>query len=146
MRAVVQRVTHASVRVGGRTVGSIEAGFLVYVGVAQDDDRAAADRLAEKVWNLRIVADEDGAMDRSLADTHRRALVVSQFTLQGDTRRGRRPSWGAAAAPDVAEPLVDRVVERLRELGCEVETGKFRAHMLVSSENDGPVTLVIDTG
>lgn len=145
MRAVIQRVTEASVRVGDELVGRIGPGFVVLVGVGRDDDTAAADRLAERIWHLRIVGDDDGVMNRSLADTHRQALVVSQFTLQGDTRKGRRPSWMAAAPPEEAEPLVERVVVRLRELGCTVETGRFRAHMEVSLVNDGPVTVIVET-
>jgi len=144
MRAVVQRVTWARVRVDGEVVGEIGAGLCVLVGVTHDDDDLVAGKLAEKLWHLRVLADDEGVMNRSLADAGGGVLVVSQFTLYGDTYRGRRPSWIAAARPEHAEPLVDRVVARLRELGAEVATGRFRTHMLVELENDGPVTLVVD--
>ncbi|HEX2027647.1 MAG TPA: D-aminoacyl-tRNA deacylase [Nitriliruptorales bacterium] len=144
MRVLLQRVTHAEVEVNGRIVGAIGPGVLLLVGVARGDDPAVADRLAAKVWHLRVFADAEGAMNRSLADTSRAALVVSQFTLYGDTRRGRRPSWVAAAAPDEASALVDRFVAALQALGADVATGRFGAHMLVRLENDGPVTLILE--
>jgi D-aminoacyl-tRNA deacylase len=143
MRAVVQRVTRATVRVDGDVVGSIGAGLCVLVGVTHDDDEARARRLAGKLWNLRVL-DDDGVMNRSLAERGGGVLVVSQFTLYGDTSRGRRPSWVDAARPEHAEPLIDVVVSELRHLGADVATGRFRAHMLVELENDGPVTLTID--
>lgn len=144
MRAVIQRVSRARVRVDERTVGRIGSGSCVLVGVTNGDDAATADRLAERIWHLRIFDDEDGVMNLSLADTSREALVVSQFTLYGDTGRGRRPSWTDAAPADVAEPLVDRVVVALRDLGAEVATGMFGAHMEVELTNDGPVTILLE--
>lgn len=144
MRSVVQRVSWARVRVDGEVVGEIGAGLCALVGVTHDDDGATAGRLAEKLWHLRVLADEAGTMNRSLADAGGGILVISQFTLYGDTSRGRRPSWVAAARPEHAEPLVEAVVERLRELGADVATGRFRADMRVELENDGPVTLVVD--
>jgi D-tyrosyl-tRNA(Tyr) deacylase len=144
MRAVVQRVTRASVRVDGEVVGAIGPGLCALVGVTHDDDEAAARRLADKLWNLRIMADDAGVMNRSVADTTRAVLVVSQFTLYGDTSGGRRPSWIAAARPEQAEPLVDAVVERLRELGADVATGRFRTEMAVELVNDGPVTVLVE--
>ncbi|HET9610258.1 MAG TPA: D-aminoacyl-tRNA deacylase [Acidimicrobiales bacterium] len=144
MRAVVQRVREARVTVDGATVGAIGRGLCVLVGVTHDDDEAGARRLAAKLWNLRIFDDDAGVMNRSLAEAGGQALVVSQFTLYGDTSRGRRPSWIAAARPEQAEPLVDAVVGALRGLGAQVETGRFGAEMLVALVNDGPVTLVVE--
>jgi D-tyrosyl-tRNA(Tyr) deacylase len=141
---VVQRVSRASVTVDDEVVGSIGAGLCVLVGVTHDDDEGAARRLADKVWHLRVMPDADGVMNRSLADTTRAVLVVSQFTLYGDTSGGRRPSWIAAARPEQAEPLVDAVVARLRDLGAEVATGRFRTEMAVELVNDGPVTVLIE--
>lgn len=140
MRAVVQRVTQARVEVAGQTVGAIdEPGLLVLVGVTHDDEAATAARLADKIWRLRIMADE-----RSCADLGAPLLVVSQFTLYADTRKGRRPSWSAAAPGPVSEPLVTAFVDALRALGARVETGRFGADMQVSLVNDGPVTLVLE--
>lgn len=144
MRAVVQRVTRAQVRSEGELVGSIGAGLCVLVGVTHDDTEACAKKLADKLWNLRIMADGDGVMNLSVADTTRALLVVSQFTLYGDTVKGRRPSWIAAARPEHAEPLVDAVVHELRSLGATVETGRFRTDMQVELVNDGPVTLLVE--
>jgi D-tyrosyl-tRNA(Tyr) deacylase len=144
MRAVVQRVTSASVTVGAEVVGAIDAGLCVLVGVTHADDEAAATKLADKLWHLRILDDEAGVMNRSAADAGAPVLVVSQFTLYGDTAKGRRPSWLAAAPPDQAEPLVAAVVDRLRELGARVETGRFRTDMAVALVNDGPVTLIVE--
>jgi D-tyrosyl-tRNA(Tyr) deacylase len=150
---VVQRVISAAVDadVDGRTerTGEIGAGLCVLVGVTHDDDEATADRLAEKIWFLRILDDEDGVMNRSLADRHAagtpaEVLIVSQFTLYGSTDRGRRPSWIDAARPERAEPLVERVVARLRELGAVAATGRFRTEMRVALVNDGPVTLLLE--
>jgi D-tyrosyl-tRNA(Tyr) deacylase len=143
---VVQRVSRASVTVDDEAVGAIGAGLCVLVGVTHDDDEATARRLADKVWHLRVMPDDDGVMNRSVADTTRAVLVVSQFTLYGDTSGGRRPSWIAAARPEQAEPLVDVVVERLRELGAEVATGRFRTEMAVELVNDGPVTVLVELG
>ncbi len=145
MRAVVQRVTRASVTVGGEVVGAIAAGLCVLVGVTHDDDDHVAAKLAEKLWHLRILDDADGVMNVSAADADAPLLIISQFTLYGDTAKGRRPSWLAAARPEQAEPLIDAVVARMRELGAVVETGRFRADMAVELVNDGPVTLILET-
>ncbi|WP_433476669.1 D-aminoacyl-tRNA deacylase [Spirillospora sp. CA-142024] len=140
MRAVVQRVSQASVSVDGRVVGAIEGpGLLVLVGVTHDDDAEKARRLASKLWGLRILQDE-----RSCSDVNAPLLVVSQFTLYGDARKGRRPSWTAAAPGPAAEPLVDAVVRELRALGAKVETGEFGADMKVALTNDGPITLILE--
>ncbi|MFB4312044.1 D-aminoacyl-tRNA deacylase [Actinomadura sp. GTD37] len=140
MRAVVQRVSRASVSVAERVVGEIEGpGLLVLVGVTHEDGPEKARRLAAKLWGLRILHDE-----KSCSDLGAPLLVVSQFTLYGDARKGRRPSWTAAAPGDVAEPLVDAVVRELRDLGAKVETGEFGADMRVALVNDGPITLVVD--
>jgi D-tyrosyl-tRNA(Tyr) deacylase len=144
MRAVVQRVARATVTVAGEVVGAIGAGLCVLVGVTHDDDEAAAAKLADKLWHLRILDDEDGVMNRSAADAAAEVLVVSQFTLYGSTEKGRRPSWLAAARPEHAEPLVDAVVSRLRELGATVATGRFRTDMAVELVNDGPVTVIVE--
>ena len=144
MRGLVQRVTQASVVVDGEVVGAIGPGLCVLVGVRRDDTEAAADRLADQVWGLRVMDDDAGVMNRSVADTTRAVLVVSQFTLYGNTDKGRRPSWIEAAPPEVAEPLVDRVVTRLRDLGATVATGRFRTDMAVTLTNDGPVTLLLE--
>jgi D-aminoacyl-tRNA deacylase len=144
MRALVQRVTEARVRVDGELVGEIGPGVCVLVGVTHDDDGSTAAKLAAKVAQLRIFDDDAGVMNRSLVDVGGAALVVSQFTLYGDTRRGRRPSWVAAAPPDRAEPLVDAVVDELRSRSIEVATGRFGAHMQVELVNDGPVTLLLE--
>jgi D-aminoacyl-tRNA deacylase len=145
VRAFVQRVTGARVRVGGEVVGEIGPGLCVLVGVTHDDTEAAAARLAEKVWHLRLFDDDTGVMNLPVATTSGEALVVSQFTLYGDTRRGRRPSWTAAAPPGQAEPLVEAFVAALRGLGATVATGRFGAHMSVELVNDGPVTLMIES-
>jgi D-tyrosyl-tRNA(Tyr) deacylase len=140
MRAVVQRVTHARVEVDGATVGAIGTGLLVLVGVTHDDTVSSAQGLARKIHGLRILRDE-----RSVADTPEAGvLIVSQFTLYGDTRKGRRPSWSAAAPGAVAEPLVEAVAAFLRELGANVQTGRFGADMRVESINDGPVTVLLE--
>jgi len=137
----VQRVRSAAVTVADGTVGAIDRpGLLVLVGVTHDDDPATAARLADKVWNLRILADE-----RSCATENAPILVVSQFTLYADTRKGRRPSWNAAAPREVSEPLVEEFVDALRRLGAEVATGVFGAQMQVSLVNDGPMTLVLSS-
>ena len=141
MRAVAARVLRASVAVEGAVVGEIGAGLLVLLGVHRDDGPAEAAVMARKLHELRLLRDE-----RSCADTGAPLLVVSQFTLYGDTRRGRRPSWSAAAAPAVAEPLVSAVVNALRERGATVATGVFGAAMAVESVNDGPFTVLVETG
>jgi D-aminoacyl-tRNA deacylase len=137
-------VTSASVEVSGEVVGSIGRGLCVLVGVTNGDNLVAADKLASKLWNLRIFEDDRGLMNRSAAELGFPILVVSQFTLYADTSRGRRPSFVAAAPPEKAEPLVTRVVESLRSSGADVATGRFRAEMAVSLVNDGPVTLVVE--
>ena len=131
--------------VEGEVVGAIGPGLCVLVGVTHEDTVEAAAKMARKVWELRIVEDDEGLMNRSVADTSGELLVISQFTLYGDTRKGRRPSWNQAARPEVAEPLVDHVVASLRELGATVATGVFGAHMDVELVNDGPVTLPVET-
>jgi D-tyrosyl-tRNA(Tyr) deacylase len=154
VRGLVQRVERAQVTVvdpsGAReVVGSIGAGLCVLVGVTHDDTQALAAKLAEKVWFLRVLDDADGVMNRSLADRTAdglpaEVLVVSQFTLYGNTEKGRRPSWIDAARPEHAEPLVDHVVGALRDLGATVATGRFRTDMRVELVNDGPVTLMLE--
>ena len=144
MRAVVQRVVRARVRVGEEVTGEIGSGLLALVGVTHRDTAEEARRMAAKLWGLRVFDDGEAAMNRSVGEAAGALLVVSQFTVYGDTTRGRRPSWSAAAPPAQAEPLVDAVVWGLRELGATVATGRFGAHMLVALENDGPVTLVVD--
>ncbi|MEU7844156.1 D-aminoacyl-tRNA deacylase [Micromonospora sp. NPDC049114] len=139
MRAVVQTVGRASVTVDGEVVGAIENGLLVLLGVTHTDTAETAQTMARKVHELRIL---DG--ERSAADTDAPILLVSQFTLYGEARKGRRPSWTAAAPAEVAEPLVTAVVDALRQRGATVETGRFRAHMLVESLNIGPQTLLLD--
>lgn len=148
MRALVQRVDQASVdsTVDGVTsrVGEIGPGLLVLVGVTHTDTEQSATKLADKIWNLRIMSDVDGVMNLSVADTTQNVLVVSQFTLYGDTNSGRRPSWIEAAKPEMAEPLVTKVIEELRRLGAHVATGRFRTDMKVALVNDGPVTVTIN--
>jgi D-tyrosyl-tRNA(Tyr) deacylase len=144
MRAVVQRVERAEVRVDGEVVGAIGRGLCVLVGVTHDDDAAAAAKLADKILNLRVMADDGGVMNLSVADTTGEVLVISQFTLYGDTSRGRRPSWVDAARPGEAAPLVEAVVHALRDAGATVATGIFGADMAVDLVNDGPVTLLLE--
>lgn len=146
MRAVLQRVNHARVTVDGEAVGAIDRGYLILLGVGKGDTSVDADRLAEKIVHLRIFPDDRGRFDRSLLDIGGGALVVSQFTLYGDARRGRRPSFSDAAAPDNAEPLCNYFSQSLRRLGVvRVESGRFAATMRVDLQNDGPVTLWLDT-
>lgn len=148
MRAIVQQVDQASVdsTVDGVTtrVGEIGQGLLVLVGVTHADTEQSAVKMADKIWNLRIMGDANGVMNLSVADTTRNILVVSQFTLYGDTNGGRRPSWIAAASPEVAEPLVTKVIDELCRLGAQVQTGRFRTDMKVALVNDGPVTVTIE--
>jgi D-tyrosyl-tRNA(Tyr) deacylase len=145
MRAVIQRVSRASVTVEGRIAGAIELGFLALVGVAVDDAEADADALAQKIAGLRVFDDGDGAMNHALADAGGAVLVVSQFTLLGDVRKGRRPSFIAAARGELAERLYERVATQLRATGLFVATGVFGANMAVELVNDGPVTILLDT-
>lgn len=145
MRAVVQRVKEASVSIEGERVGEIGKGLVILLGIAQGDSEREARRLAEKIAHLRIFADEEGRFNLSALDVGAQALVVSQFTLYGDTRKGRRPSFTSAAPPEVAEPLVERFIEFLRAVGLQVESGRFGAMMVVNIANDGPVTLILDT-
>ena len=144
MRALLQRVSRASVTVNGRVVGRIGRGFVVLLGVTHADTRAEAEWVAAKIAGLRVFDDEAGKMNRALADVDGELLVVSQFTLYGDARKGRRPSFSDAAAPERAEPLVDYFVEQLRRAGFTVATGVFGAHMDVEIHNDGPVTLLVE--
>ncbi|HEY0393357.1 MAG TPA: D-aminoacyl-tRNA deacylase [Candidatus Elarobacter sp.] len=145
MRAVVQRVTRASVTVGGEVSGAIGRGFAVLVGVAVDDDERDADALAQKIAGLRVFGDANGAMNLALGDAGGAVLVVSQFTLLGDVRKGRRPSFVAAARGERAEALYERVAAKLRAAGLAVATGIFGADMALELVNDGPVTILIDT-
>lgn len=144
MRSVVQRVRNASVRVDDRIVGEIDAGLLVLLGVAEGDDEAGARWMARKLANLRIFADDQGRMNRSVLDVGGGILLVSQFTLCADTSQGNRPSFVGAARPEVAEPLVKLTGSLLQEHGVRVANGEFGASMLVSLANDGPVTIVLD--
>ena len=144
MRACIQRVSEARVTVDGAVTGQIGRGLVVLLGVGHDDGPAEVNWLAEKIVGLRIFEDEAGKMNRSLAEAGGAMLVVSQFTLYGDARRGRRPSFTDAAPPELAERLYLEFVAKVREAGVEVATGKFREHMLVSLVNDGPVTLWLD--
>jgi D-tyrosyl-tRNA(Tyr) deacylase len=145
MRAVLQRVTRASVRVEGETVGEIERGLVVLLGVAQDDTEQDARYLVEKIINLRIFEDDEGRMNLSVLETSGALLVVSQFTLYGDVRRGRRPSWIEAAEPKHAETLYEFFVREARLCVARVATGEFRRMMEVELVNDGPVTILLDS-
>lgn len=145
MRAVIQRVSSASVTVDGRVVGEIQAGVLVLLGISRADHAEAAPYLAEKIAKLRIFADEAGKVNLSLVDTGGSALIVSQFTLYGDTRGGRRPSYIQAAPPEQANRLYGEFVRSMRALGIAVQTGVFQAHMRVELVNDGPVTILMDS-
>ncbi len=145
MRAVIQRVTRASVSVAGQVAGEIGAGLLVLLGVSRTDNPESASYLAEKIANLRIFSDEAGKMNLSLLDTGGSALVVSQFTLYGDTRGGRRPSYIQAAPSEEASRLYEEFVRSMRALGVAVQTGVFQAHMQVDLVNDGPVTILLDS-
>jgi D-tyrosyl-tRNA(Tyr) deacylase len=145
MRAVIQRVSQASVTVSDEVVGQIDTGFLILLGIAPADDHTAAKLLAEKIANLRIFPDAAGRFDRSLLDTNGSALVISQFTLFADTRRGRRPSFSDAAAPESAALRVEDFATALRQQGVSVAMGRFGADMRVALVNDGPVTIILDT-
>lgn len=145
MRAVVQRVTRASVTIDGEIVGEIGNGLVVLLGVAGDDSKDDADYLAPKIVSLRIFDDAEGRMNVSVKDIEGGLLIVSQFTLYGDVRRGLRPSWSDAAAPEIAEPLYDYFVESSRKLLGRIETGSFRKMMRVELVNDGPVTILLDS-
>jgi D-tyrosyl-tRNA(Tyr) deacylase len=145
MRALLQRVTHASVTVDEQVVGQIGMGLLVLLGVGQDDSEAQVKTLADKIVHMRIFGDDEGKMNRSLLDIGGEVLVVSQFTLYADIRRGRRPSFTNAAPPSLAEPLVERFKEAITAYGLRVTDGIFGAHMQVELLNDGPVTILLDT-
>lgn len=144
MRLLLQRVAHGSVSIGGKKIAAIGPGLVILAGVGQADGITQINYLAEKVANLRIFEDENGKMNRSILDTGGEALVVSQFTLYADTRKGRRPSFTSAALPGIASPLVQRFAERLRALGVPTQTGEFGTHMLVELANDGPVTIWLE--
>jgi len=145
LRAIIQRVTRARVAVASRVAGEIQTGVLILLGVGRADTPESAEYLAEKIANLRIFADDLGKMNRSLVEIGGSALVVSQFTLYGDTRGGRRPSYIQAASPEEANRLYEEFVRRLRSFGVQVETGVFQAHMEVELVNDGPVTILLDS-
>ncbi len=144
MRACVQRVTRGAVRVEGKTIGQIARGLVVLLGVGHDDTQDDVQAMADKLTHLRIFEDDAGKMNLSLLDIGGAMLVVSQFTLYGETAKGRRPSWTAAARPEVAEPLVEAVVAELTGLGLTVATGRFRADMAVELVNDGPITVMVE--
>lgn len=145
MRAVVQRVTQAGVTVDGERIASIGQGLMVLLGIEGGDDKKAVSYLADKVAGLRIFEDEAGKMNLSVEDRGGQVLVVSQFTLLGDCRKGRRPGFSAAAAPEIAEPLCTFFIDHLRQRGLEVQSGRFRADMAVDLINDGPVTMLLDS-
>ncbi len=145
MRAVIQRVSEAKVEVGSQAIGQIGPGLLVYLGVAKEDGEKDAEFMADKLVNLRIFSDEAGKMNRSAIDIGGEILLISNFTLQGDCRKGRRPGFDAAGPPEMAEPLYEKVVTLIRQQGVGVGTGSFGAHMHVSSINDGPVTFLLDS-
>lgn len=145
MRAVLTRVKSASVTVDGSVIGQIGQGFLLLLGVTHEDTEAQAVKLADKLMGLRIFEDENGKMNRSLEDVGGQVLVVSQFTLYGNCKKGRRPEFLAAARPEIAIPLYEKFIALCRDKGFSVETGEFGAEMLVESVNDGPVTLIVDT-
>lgn len=145
MRAVVTRVKSASVAIAGEIVGQIGQGFLILLGVAPDDTDAQCKKLADKALGLRVFCDENGKMNRSLADVGGQVLVVSQFTLYADCKKGKRPSFTGAAVPDIAIPLYEQFLDECRARGFEPQHGQFGADMLVASENDGPVTILLDT-
>lgn len=145
MRAVLTRVKHASVSIDGKETARIGEGFLILLGVTHEDTEAQAMKLAEKLTGLRIFEDENGKMNRGLTDVGGEVLIVSQFTLYGNCKKGRRPEFLSAARPEVAIPLYEKFVQLCRDKGLHVETGEFGAYMQVESLNDGPVTLIVDT-
>jgi len=145
MRALIQRVSQASVSVDDKVIGQIGRGLVVLLGVRTGDTEAGARYLADKIVNLRIFEDDEGKMNRSLLDVGGEILAISQFTLYADTRKGRRPSFVNAARPEVSQPLYDRFVEFIKESGLKVQEGEFGAHMLVKIQNDGPVTIMLDS-
>jgi D-tyrosyl-tRNA(Tyr) deacylase len=144
LRALIQRVTRARVTVDGEVVGEIGPGLCVFVGVTHSDDDGVAAKLAERVWRLRVFDDDAGFMNVAAGEAGGEVLVISQFTLYGDTRKGRRPSWAAAARPEQAEPLIERFSAALTALGARVASGRFAAHMHVELVNDGPVTVTVE--
>lgn len=144
MKAVIQKVSRAEVKVAGQPIGRIGHGLCVFLGIGKNDGESTADHLAEKIKNLRIFDDENGKMHRSLEELGKEILVVSQFTLYGDCRKGNRPSFTCAAPPDEAEKLYEYFVQRLRRAGLRVETGQFKARMEVTLTNDGPVTFIVE--
>ena len=144
MRVLVQRCAEAWVTSGGVEVGRIGPGLCCLVGFTHDDDSASIPKMADKLWNLRIFDDDNGVMNISVADSSKSLLLVSQFTLYGDARKGRRPTWIDAARPEQAEPLVEELTRALRDLGAHVETGRFQTDMQVGLVNDGPVTLLLE--
>ena len=145
MRALVQRVSKASVTVDGEVTGSIDAGMVVLIGIHEDDDYEDAAYIVSKTANLRVFSDDTGKFDLSALDTSADLLVISQFTLYGDTRRGRRPSFSRAMPPEPATALFNRTLRLFEQTGLKVQTGRFQSHMLVSIHNDGPVTIMIDS-
>lgn len=145
MRAVVQRVKRAAVNVGGSTVGEIDGGLLVYAGVQEGDTREDIDYIAKKVANLRVFEDEDGKMNLDVTSAGAEVLVISQFTLLGDARKGRRPSFSSAEPPDSARRIYEELIAALSAKGLNVQQGEFQAHMEVDSVNDGPITLLLDS-
>ncbi len=144
MKAVIQRAAHASVTVDEQVIGQIGQGLCVLVGVTHDDTEAHAVKLADKLWKMRIFTDDEGKMNRSVADVSGELLIISQFTLYGDARKGNRPGFTNAARPDVAAPLIDLVVSELEAKGATVGTGRFGADMKVDLRNDGPVTIILE--
>ena len=144
MKAVVQRVSQASVSVEGKTLGAIGPGLVVLLGIGHGDGEEQARWMANKIANLRVFADDNGKMNRSVLDVGGQVLLISQFTLYGDARKGNRPGFSDAALPDVAEPLVNHVAQLLSQANVPVATGQFQAHMLVEIHNDGPVTIILE--
>ncbi|MDP2966277.1 MAG: D-aminoacyl-tRNA deacylase [Pelolinea sp.] len=144
MRAVIQRVIKSKVTINKKAVASIGRGFVILLGVEKTDNQEKADALANKISNLRVFSDDAGKMNLSILDVHGQAIVVSQFTLMADTRKGNRPSFIDAAPPEMASPLVDYFIEALKKLGIETQSGEFGADMLVEIHNDGPVTILLD--
>ena len=144
MRVVLQRVNHAAVRIDGETVGQIQKGYLLLVGLAPEDTDEQLDWMVHKIVNLRVFEDENGKLNRALADVNGEILSISQFTLYADVKHGNRPGFSKAAKPELAAPLSDRFNEKLRQAGVHVETGRFGADMKVELENDGPVTILYE--